>query len=114
MTSWRRASRSSRTRCGPEPRYGFLVAAAACGGRGLPWCAARAAAARAAAARAVAASAFAACCASCGVIQAEHRPEGRAPDAALVAATLHHHERHVRHPGLQQLPEVLRGEDVRL
>src|SRR6267142_1816195 len=51
MTRWRRASRPSPTRCGPEPRYGFLDAIAACGGRGLPWCALRAAAARAAVAR---------------------------------------------------------------
>src|SRR5260370_34246632 len=54
MTRWRRASRSSPTRCGPEPRYRFLDAVAACGGRGLPWCALRAPAARVAAARAAA------------------------------------------------------------
>src|SRR6185437_16457843 len=43
---------------------------------------------------------------------AEHRPEGRAPDAGLMTAARHHYEWHTHHPGLQYLPEVLRGEDI--
>src|SRR5712691_605386 len=43
---------------------------------------------------------------------AEHGAEGRAPYAALMAATGNDHERHVRHPGLQQLLEVRRGADI--
>src|SRR5208337_784318 len=42
----------------------------------------------------------------------EHRAKGRAPHAALVPAG-NDHERYVRHPGLQQLLEVRRGDNIR-